>query len=577
MATSGGVSFGTLTTTNGVPRFSGGSSQIDTAGLVEALTQAKRIPAVRLESKISLNEAKQAAYGEFRTLLRGLQDAVAGLRNPPGVLGLQQNLFEAKEVFYSANTATSPATLLTVSAGNKVPPGKLEVIVEQIATAQKLSGEAFTGSADLATVANGGTAFAGSLTLGLAGGSTKSIDVDGTMSVLDLKGAINAVSSTTGVTASVINVAADDVRLVLTAEETGREITLASAGGDDVLGLLGLSYDGGATPADELVEAKGARVRIDGVPVTRSSNQMTDVIDGISLNLFKAEPGTKVTVEVERSLGGVQQQIQSFVDAYNAVRDFAARQFAVSETGEVAAEAVLFGDSVLRTLTQSLGTQLTNPVAGLANGAPNSLASLGLTLDAGNRLRLDAAKLDSKLLSDIDAVRNVFEFRFNASSAELAVFARTNDLADPSFTLSIVDADQDGVPESATADGVALDVVDGQLTGRAGTAYAGLELLWTGKGSTNIDVTATQGVADRLYNLIDGAVDEFQGMLTKAVDDLGERNTDYRAEIEQVETRAERYRQQLIERFGAMETALSLSKAMLEQIRVSVAAYTQGS
>jgi flagellar hook-associated protein 2 len=69
-------------------------------------------------------------------------------------------------------------------------------------------------------------------------------------------------------------------------------------------------------------------------------------------------------------------------------------------------------------------------------------------------------------------------------------------------------------------------------------------------------------VADRLYNLLDAAADDLNGSLTRASDDLGQRNADYRTEIGRVGERAERYRQQLVERFGAMETALSIAKSM---------------
>lgn len=570
-----GISFGNLTSSGGITRFAGSSSEIDTDRLVDALVEARRLPAVRLESRIGRNEAKAAAYTELRGLLQDLRAAVAGLRNPPGALGTQENLFEAKEVYYSADTTISPASLLSVSAANKVPPGKVEVVVEALATARKLSTEALAGDGMLADAANGGAAFAGSFSLGLAGGSTATIAVDGGMSLVDLKGAINAVSSTTGVSASIVKVADGDYRLVLTADQTGREVTLAAAGGDDVLGILGLSADGGATFSNPLAAPGQARIRVDGVTITRPTNQITDVIDGMTFNLFKADPGTRVTVEVERSLGGVKDRLQAFVDAYNAYRDFQAKHAAVSETGEIAEDAVLFGDALLRSLGQGIGSTLGSSVAGLPAGAASSLAGIGIRLDQANRLTIDHAMLDGKLVSDLASVRNVLEFRFAASSPDLGVFARTNDLADTSFTVSIVDADGDGIPESASADGVALDIDGGLLVGRAGTAYAGLEMLWTGQGSATIAVTATQGVADRLYNFLEGAVDEVQGTLTQAVDDLGERNADYRAEIEQIEARAARYREQLIERFGAMETALALARSMLEQVRAQVDAFSQ--
>jgi hypothetical protein len=131
---------------------------------------------------------------------------VASLRNPPGFLGLRENLFERKEVFYSADTATSPATLLSVGATNEVASGKFEVVVEQLAAARKFS-SASTATADqtLAQAFNGGAAFTGSFTIGSAvGPSSATIAVTGDMDVHDLKAAINAQGAAAGVTASVV-------------------------------------------------------------------------------------------------------------------------------------------------------------------------------------------------------------------------------------------------------------------------------------------------------------------------------------------------------------------------------------
>ena len=120
-----------------------------------------------------------------------------------------------------------------------------------------------------------------------------------------------------------------------------------------------------------------------------------------------------------------------------------------------------------------------------------------------------------------------------------------------------------------------LDVSGGTIKGADGTAFAGLAMVWTGHGSTNIDVSATQGVADTLYNYIGGVTDEFQGSLTKASDDLGQRDTDYQTEIDRINQQANSYRQQLVDKYAAMETALSLANSMLEQVKATVAGWTQ--
>jgi flagellar hook-associated protein 2 len=562
-----GLSLGSLSTTGGTSRLFGTNSQIDTETLVKAAYEAKRAPAVRLESRIADNEAKAAAYTELQGLLESLRSSLAGLRNPPGILGIQDNLFEAKEAYLSSSTATAPGTLLGVDLDPAAALGSFDMVVERLATAEKQMSASASGTATtLADAWNGGTAFAGGLLVGLAGGPQQRIAVDGGMTLQDLRDAINAIGRDSGVTASVIKVAEGDHRLVLTGTETGRAISLASeSGGDDVLATMGLA---------QLQPAQTSRVLVDGVAIERSGNTIDDLYDGMTISLYKAEPGTTVTAGVEPALDAVKEGIGSFVDAYNAVRDFITQQGTIDATGEVGDEAVLFGDRVLRSLSTSLATLAGGRATGAASGTLATLRDIGIKFDSQNRLEVDESTLDRKLLADLPGVRGVLEFGFTSSSPELRVYGRSNALADTAFTVAIVDADGDGVPESASFDGVAAEIAGNKLKGGAGTAYEGLELAWVGQGSSSIDVEVTQGIADQLFNALDAALDEFGGPVAQTIEDLEASNETCRQQIAVIDQRAEAARMRLIERFSAMETALSLANAMLEQVRAQMDAMT---
>lgn len=568
------IEFGNLRTDGSTVRLFGTSSGIDTDQLVDALVEAKRLPAVRIETKIAKNEAKIAALNELKDLLGGIRDAVAGLRNPPGILGIEDNIFEKKDVFFSSDTTTLPNELVGVSAANRADPGTFQLVVERLATAHKIAADPVASKDQtLADAFNGGAAFSGTFSIGVAGGPTAEITVDGGMDILDLEAAIDAASGTTGVQASVLKVADNDYRLVLTAVETGKAIQLAHVSGDNVPDLVGLTTGGGTGIKNELQAAQTARITIDGVAIERSSNVIDDAVDGVTINLFKADPATTVTVEVQRSAASVREKITAFVEAWNAFRDFLDTHRQVSDTGEVAEEAVLFGDATLRQVAGILGSELVREVPGLPPGSLSSLAAIGISLDSSNRLVVDDRKLDDALLPLFDEVRGVFEFRFTSSSPDLRVFSRTNALADTQFTVDIVDADGDGVIESATIDGVAAEVSGGRIIGAAGTPYEGLELIWVGSGSTSIDVTATQGIADRFTNAIDAMLDEFDGTVTRAVSRLSDDNSRYRDDVAKIDERVERFRQSLIDRFAALERTLSMLDTLLGQVRAQAQAF----
>ncbi len=560
------VSFGSVVTSGGTPRLSGTNSNIDTEALVNALVEARKLPAVRLEARIAGNDAKVAALKDLRTILGDIRSAVAGLRNPPGSLGIADNLFEKKEAYLSADTTQSPAAIVGVAASNRAQAGSFQLKVEQLATAQKLAGSSVDALDQKLQDKTG--PFAGTLVLGLQGGATAGIELNGSMTIQDVRNAINGRSATTGVSATVLQVANGDVRLILTAQETGKPISMANdSGGDDVLAALGLSADGGATVQNAIQAARAARFTIDGVTMERSSNKIEDALQGVTLNLFKSEPGTTVTVEIERSLGAVQEKITALVDAYNAFRDFVAQQGKVSAEGKVDEDSPLFANSFLR----DVQLQVSSILGGAATGAGGgSLREIGITLDASNRMQIDQTRLDNALLTNLDRVRDIMEFRFESSSADLALYARSGALKDTAFTLAITDADQDGQIESATIDGVAVDVAGKLIKGREGTAYAGLQFIWTGSGNASIDVTASQGIADKAYDALDAILDEADGRLATEIGQIGDSSAKAQDEIDKIGLRADRYRDQLITKFSALETALGQAQAMLQQIRAAL-------
>jgi flagellar hook-associated protein 2 len=218
-------------------------------------------------------------------------------------------------------------------------------------------------------------------------------------------------------------------------------------------------------------------------------------------------------------------------------------------------------------VAQNLSTIVGGATPGLNAGALATLRDVGITMDQGGRLKLDEAMLDTRLLGRLGEVRRVFEFTTTASSSALTVYAHSNALTDQAFTVAISDPDADGVPDSATIDGVAADISGGTIQGLDGTPYEGLKLIWTGKGDATIDLRVSPGVADRLYHAVDAALDRADGPLERAIAQLGDANQGFRQQIDRIGERADRARERLVARFSAMESALSLANTMLTQIR----------
>ncbi|WP_420348831.1 flagellar filament capping protein FliD [Pelagibius sp.] len=560
---------GTVSFIGNSPLLTGSFSGLDTAAIIEASLAVKRIPIDRLNNRISDNDTRVAAFNEFTALLETLQSSVNALRNPPGSTGILSNVFEQKSAFITSDTATPATEILGATATNNAAPGVYEIIVDQIAEAHKISGGTLT---DVST----GLGITETLTINLAGAAaeeTATIDITADMTATDVVFAINAVTGTTGVRASALKIADNDFRIVFTAEETNKDIELSGTTGQ-ILGATGLdvSADNGATYTTVLQPSQPAQLRLDGIPtvIERDSNEIDDLIDNVTLDLFKESDstGTTITLEIEPDLSGVKAQIEGFVAAYNDVKTFLNSQQVVSEDGEVDASAILFGDNLLRSLGRDLGTDLADLVDGLDSTALATLRGVGIELSEDGTLTVDNGALDANLVDKLDEVRGVFEFGFQSSSPDIRMIARNELLNVGDFTIDVPAGAIDGT--NLQVDGVdAFEVDGGLLRGLDGTVYEGMTLAYNrnpAEPAESISISTSTGIAERLYQRLDNYINQGDGLITEEVNRLQAQNEDFVDQIESLEARLVIFQNKLIEKYAAMERAVAAAEAASSQL-----------
>ncbi len=559
---------GNLSFVNGSPTFFGGQSGFDTEALINALVQVRELPAVSVENRITQNQAKIAAFNDLKANLSAMSTALNGLRNPPGFFGSQDNVFEAKSVFLSGGAA-DPTSVVAVTVDGTAAAGTFDLTVNRLAKAEKFIA---TTAAD--TNALG---YSGTISIGLNSEDYTATDVaiDAADSIYDIRDKFNAVSTDTGVTASVIQTSSDPLNpnyeLVFAGTETGLDINYT-----DTVGTL---ISGGSMAKTPLQAAETAQIVVDGVTVERTGNEIDDVLDGVTFTLLREQPGDPIAVEVGANLNNVKDKIVEFVNAYNDYRAFVDTQQVVSEEGDVGDSAALFGNSTLRSAVGDVALELTRGVGGVAGFS--TLAEIGITLDASNRLVIDNTVLDDALLTKLDQVRDVFEFQFSASSNELQVLSHEGDVDISAFDIQInnMDADGSGIVVSNLLDSSGAPIsgdpnpftVEGStLIGKDGTAFEGLRLVYTGAaaGETVTVTGVSQGIADRLYNRIE-EINDLDGPINQEVVSLDNRNVELEEEVLRIQQRAEDYRLSLIEKFAALEAALAASNNLLAQVKAT--------
>ena len=217
---------------------------------------------------------------------------------------------------------------------------------------------------------------------------------------------------------------AGDSRLALSLTNTSADGTTFSLGG------FSTSNTGGtAGRSRQVVAPSDAQVRIDGQVLRRSSNTITDVIDGVTLNLLTAEPDTTVNLTVTRDTATLTKSVQDFVTTLNAVT--AAIKSATADG------APLAHDSVLRGIGSQLTTALLTPVTGIT-GSLNAAAMIGLQHDRTGVLSLNTTTFNDLLQTNFDDVRKLFSVAGTPSDSEVTFLSAGIDAAPTTTPYDVV-------------------------------------------------------------------------------------------------------------------------------------------
>jgi flagellar hook-associated protein 2 len=175
----------------------------------------------------------------------------------------------------------------------------------------------------------------------------------------------------------------------------------------------------------EIQAGQDAQINVDGVTVTRDSNRIDDLIEGVTLDLLSEDQSVTIYLDVKRDFDAIVEKIEEFVDSYNEVLDWIAVQFTYDvDTGETGGP--LFGDSTLRSIRTYIQTDVINQVWGMAEGF-EALSVIGIKHDSSNRLVIDRATLTGYLNTNFEEVKALFVAKGTAESGLLEYINHTED------------------------------------------------------------------------------------------------------------------------------------------------------
>ena len=424
----------------------GVGSGLDLSSLVSGLLEAERAPtANRLATKEQNFSTELSGFGLLRSSLSQFQSGLSALQS--------SDAFNAKEI------SLSDTNVFSASAENSADVGNYSIEVTALARAQSLATNAATafttvndtiGSGTL-TVQFGTTSTTGPYAFTPDVASTaQTIEVNATNNNTTLAGLRDYINDNNyGIQASIVN-DGNGYRLLLTSENSGAansmEITSsgdADGNDNDNAGLSQLAFNAAAqTSLTQTVAAQDAALSINGLAISSETNSIEGAINGVTLDLLKADPGNLVAVGVKENRNEITAAVTNFVTAYNELeQNIDALTSYDPETGTGSA---LSGDFTVR----SISAQIRNVIFGslsTVNSNVRSLVDVGITTNSSGSLKLDSSKLADALLDYPEEVEALFTLAGSTTDSGIGYVSVTADTQPGDYPVNVISVESQGV------------------------------------------------------------------------------------------------------------------------------------
>lgn len=391
----------------------GSGSGIDSNKLADQLADAnKLVQSQRLTTKKTLLQTQISDYGLLRSSLAKLEASAAALGSA--------DTFNAK-----ALSVPDTKLLGITKLDSKAVAGSYQLKVLQTAQAQSLSSGNFSSVNSpigkgtlvirLGDWSSDNSAFAVDST---KTGGTITID-DSNNSLTGLRDAIN--KENIGVTASIVS-DGGSFKLLLTASTGAKnEIEIVATEDPGSLGLAAFNFNETTRNLDQQQEGRDALISINGLQVSRESNHVTDVIDGLEFDLFSSSPDETISLIISEDKSVAEQTIRDFVAAYNTFK--AEVEVLTGYNAELEADGSLSRDPLAKNLIQSIRTTLSSAVEGLGSGFTN-LSNLGIRTELDGTLKIyenESTGFRAAIDENFDLVRDLFIPKASSSAPGIEV------------------------------------------------------------------------------------------------------------------------------------------------------------
>jgi flagellar hook-associated protein 2 len=368
--------------------------------LITATIAAQRQPIDTLKAQKDQLNINRAIYSDLKSKLTDINSIVGNLRSGENT------------IFDNKSATSSSSSNLTATAASSAVNGTYTISITDLAKAHRIRSDQQTSATEALNLS-------GTFTI-----NGKDITVETTDS---LQGIVNAINNTEydegkSVSASIVN-----NYLVIDAGATGADNKIAASDTSGTV-LESLGVLDGANFKTTLQDALDASFTVNGINVTSASNTgLDDVINGVTLNLLDKTENT-VTLKVQSDYTSIRAKVGAFVSNLNSTLSYLGTKLKTTANPEnkTYTRGALAGNTIFSSLRMSLISTLRTHVTGSAEGDPEYLADVGITVGSGLTISLDTSKLDSAIGSNLNGVIGLFDGVMDKFESLLKPFVTSN-------------------------------------------------------------------------------------------------------------------------------------------------------
>jgi flagellar hook-associated protein 2 len=411
----------------------------------------------------------------------------------------------------------------------------------------------------------------GAMTL-TTGTGTATITIDGSND--NLQGLADSITNAgVGLTGSVTTDPNGSYLVVKDANGGTTSFTLSPAAGAQA-GLQRFAY---GAPVSQMTQAQGARdaiVRMDGVDVTRASNTIDDLVDGVTLTLVSEKPGTAISLGATRPTAAIAQAVQDYVAAYNELKTQIDTATASPTTSSDGTGGALYGNASIREMQRQLSrltsTNLTSGMAG-----PKTLAEIGVSTNRDGSLSVDTSVLNKQLSAYPDQVEAMFNPGQRSDNPLIKISSAMGATKPGTYTITGLTAAASGNSAAGTIAGKAGVGAGNKLYASVTSDASGL-VIETEGDVPSATITVDLGLGGALQSIRDmlrasgGALDSLSTSLTAEKTKLASDRTT-------MEDAESAYKDRLTTQFSKMDTRVAAYKSIQSYLEQQVAVWTKSS